>query len=63
MHIFLDESGGLGFSEKSQPYFVIAILITKDKKPIENCVKRVIGKAHYIAYSICQVRFITSCTV
>jgi len=41
MHIFLDESGDLGFSEKSQPYFVIAILITKDKKPIENCIKRV----------------------
>jgi len=41
MHIFLDESGDLGFSEKSQQYFVIAILITKDKKPIENCIKRI----------------------
>ncbi|HJH25901.1 MAG TPA: hypothetical protein C5S37_03805 [Methanophagales archaeon] len=41
MYIFLDESGDLGFSKKSQQYFVIAILITKDKKPIENCIKRV----------------------
>jgi hypothetical protein len=41
MHIFLDEAGDLGFSEKSQQYFVIAILITKDKKPIENCIKRI----------------------
>lgn len=41
MHIFLDEAGDLGFTEKSQLYFVIAILITKDKKPIENCIKRI----------------------
>jgi len=41
MYIFLDESGDLGFTEKSQQYFVIAILITRDKKPIENCIKRI----------------------
>ena len=40
MYIFLDESGDLGFSEKSQQYFVIAILMVMDKKPIENCIKR-----------------------
>jgi len=41
MYLFLDESGDLGFTEKSQQYFVIAILITRDKKPIENCIKRI----------------------
>lgn len=40
MRIFLDESGDLGFTQKSSKYFVIGLLIAKNEKEIENCVKR-----------------------
>ncbi|MBI2542985.1 MAG: DUF3800 domain-containing protein [Candidatus Aenigmarchaeota archaeon] len=40
MRIFLDESGDLGFTQKSSKYFVIGLLIAKNEKQIENCVKR-----------------------
>jgi hypothetical protein len=42
-HIFLDESGDLGFDPKKQNSrnFVVTILATTDKKPIEKCVTRV----------------------
>jgi hypothetical protein len=42
-YIFLDESGDLGFhkGKKTSEYFVITILATQDKKPIEKVVKKV----------------------
>jgi predicted kinase len=41
--IFLDESGDLGFNpkKKSSKYFVITILATSNKKPIEKIVKKI----------------------
>ena len=41
MHIYLDESGNLGYSEKSSKYFLIALLVTKNHKSIDNCIKRI----------------------
>ncbi len=41
IHIYLDESGDLGFSSKSSKYFVIAALITKDRLQIEKCITKV----------------------
>ena len=41
INIYLDESGDLGFSEKSSKYFVISLLITKNHKQIDNCIKRI----------------------
>lgn len=41
MYIHLDESGDLGYSDKSSKYFVIALLATKNHKPIDNCIKRI----------------------
>ncbi len=38
-HIFLDESGDLGF--RRSDYFIIAALCTKKPKPIYNCIKRI----------------------
>ena len=38
-HIFLDESGDLGFGLSK--YFVIAALYTKNPKPVYNCIKRI----------------------
>ncbi|MGD0522942.1 MAG: DUF3800 domain-containing protein [Candidatus Microgenomates bacterium] len=42
-YIFLDESGDLGFNckKKNSKYFVITILSTNDKKPIEKVVKKI----------------------
>lgn len=42
-YIFLDESGDLGFNPKKQnsKYFVVTILSTKNKNPIEKIVKNV----------------------
>lgn len=42
-YIFLDESGDLGFkpSSNSSKYFVISILFTEDKKPLERVAKKV----------------------
>ena len=41
MHIYLDESGNLGYSDKSSKYFLIALLVTKNHKSIDNCIKRI----------------------
>ena len=41
MHIYLDESGDLGFSSKASKYFVIAALMTKDSLRIEKCITKV----------------------
>ncbi|OGM15913.1 hypothetical protein A2V56_04825 [Candidatus Woesebacteria bacterium RBG_19FT_COMBO_42_9] len=45
-YIFLDESGDLGFNpkKKSSKYFVVTVLTTSDKKPIEKLVKKVHSK-------------------
>lgn len=41
MYIFLDESGDLGFSEKSSKWFMISVAIVKDKRSLERVVKKV----------------------
>lgn len=45
-YIFLDESGDLGFdpTKKNSKYFVITILATHDKKPIDKIIKKVHSK-------------------
>lgn len=42
-YIFLDESGDLGFDpkKKNSKYFMVTILATLDKKPIEKVVKKI----------------------
>ena len=42
-YIFLDESGDLGFApkKKNSKYFVVTVLATLDKKPIEKVIKKV----------------------
>ena len=40
MYIYLDESGDLGFNEKSSKYFVIAVLATNDSKAIETALQK-----------------------
>jgi hypothetical protein len=41
MHIYLDESGDLGFHSRSSNHIVIALLITKNPLSIERCIKRI----------------------
>jgi hypothetical protein len=41
IHIFLDESGDLGFGERSSRWFIITIALTDDYRKIEKVVKRV----------------------
>jgi hypothetical protein len=38
-HIYLDESGNLGFSEKSGKYFIVAGLCVEDSKTVDRCIK------------------------
>jgi len=51
-YIFLDESGDLGFNfskKRSSQYFVITLIVTEDKRPIEKIVKnthRTLKKKH-----------------
>jgi len=54
-YIFLDESGDLGFNfkkKKTSRYFVVTLLYTKRKEPLEKIVKKIfrgfrqIGKSH-----------------
>ena len=40
MYIYLDESGDLGFNERSSKHYVIAVLATHDPITIENALKR-----------------------
>jgi len=44
MYIFLDESGGVGFSDGSSKYLVIALVVTRDRKELEYPIKRVRGR-------------------
>lgn len=41
MYVFLDESGELGFAERSSKYLVIALVATKYRKELEYPIKRV----------------------
>lgn len=41
IYIYLDESGDLGFDEKSSNHIVIALLITKNPLNVERCIKRI----------------------
>ena len=38
-YVFLDESGDQGSKSNSSNYFVITLLVTSDKKTIENKIK------------------------
>lgn len=40
-YIFLDESGDLGFSERSSRWFILTIVFTNNHRRVEKCVKRV----------------------
>lgn len=46
MHIYLDESGDLGFGEGGSKYFTIAFIATTDPVSLKRCVKRVKMKYH-----------------
>ena len=41
MKIYIDESGDIGFSERSSPYFVIAALIVHDPLAIRRCFAKI----------------------
>lgn len=40
-YIFLDESGDLGFSERSSRWFILTIVLTHNHRKVEKCVKKV----------------------
>ena len=40
-YIFLDESGDLGFSDRSSRWFILTIVFADNHRKIEKCVKRV----------------------
>jgi hypothetical protein len=40
-YLFIDESGDLGFSEKSSNYFLFTVLITKNHRKVEKVIKKV----------------------
>lgn len=40
-YIFLDESGDLGFGEKSSKWFILTIVFTNNHRCVEKCVKRI----------------------
>jgi hypothetical protein len=40
VHIYIDESGDMGFTDRSSPYFVLAALIVHDPLPIRRCFAR-----------------------
>jgi len=42
-YIFLDESGDLGFSERSSRWFILTIVLTNNHRRVEKCVKKVHG--------------------
>ncbi len=41
MYIYLDESGDLGFSEKSSNYFIITLLLAKEPSGVKKCIKKI----------------------
>lgn len=46
MYVYLDESGDLGFEQRSTRYFTIAFVIVEDPIPFRRCVKAVKIKHH-----------------
>jgi len=40
-YIFLDESGDLGFGQRSSKWFILTIVFTKNHRRIEKCAKKV----------------------
>jgi len=46
MYVYLDESGDLGFGQRSTKYFTIAFAVMEDPIPFRRCVKRVKVKYH-----------------
>jgi hypothetical protein len=44
IYIFLDESGDLGFGERSSCWFVLTIVLTNNHRKVEKCVKKVHGE-------------------
>lgn len=40
VHIFLDESGDLGFGEHSSHWFILTMVLTANHRQIEKCVKK-----------------------
>jgi hypothetical protein len=46
MHVYVDESGDLGFSEKSTKFFVVAYVVCNSSTTLETNVKRVLKKLH-----------------
>ena len=40
-YIFLDESGDLGFSERSSRWFILSIILTNNHRRVEKCVKKI----------------------
>ncbi len=43
LYIFLDESGDLGFSNKSSRWFILTMALTGNHRKVEKCVKKVHG--------------------
>lgn len=46
MHVYVDESGDLGFSEKSTKFFVVAYVVCNSSTTLETNMKRVLKKLH-----------------
>ena len=46
MHVFIDESGDLGFSEKASNFFVASYVIPKQPWVVRNRLKRVLTRLH-----------------
>jgi hypothetical protein len=40
-HIYLDESGDLGFGSKSSKYFLVAALMTRNTLQVEKCITKI----------------------
>ena len=43
-HVFLDESGGVAISAKSELYLIVAALITRRPRPVELVIKRALKR-------------------
>ena len=41
MHIYLDESGCLGFAQRSTEYFTIAFIVVEDPVFLRRCIKKI----------------------
>lgn len=57
MKIFIDESGDLGFSARSSPYFVFGALIPHDEYAVSRCFKKIRGRLHKKKKDISEFKF------